>query len=769
MRRNKSGTVSYQYELYCNAASKLRELGMKVNSTCLKALVVCLFSLTLVPSIPGRVQASPVAFVPITITNSQATLTGVYQQQISIDSSSFSSLINADWSNVEFQYPNGTSIPAWVEFGNNNTSVDTRVWLRLNSISGHSSQQINMAFLPASDSILSSQGPTGEAPWLSPTFGEFDNGRMVFDLYANFQGSSLPSGWSLQGSAIFVGGTDSHGGVELVQSQNVVEGAVVDQNPMTEQNVMIEESALYYNTALSGEANDIGVGFYSQGPVSEPACCAAQWRPYSPAGYYASYSFYAGAGGGCAGPCVPAVLSGSNPIKTASSQTMPSAGMNYLFTRTVVASTSISMNFLTRTNAEYQAAPTISLQNVVSYFGPVSNGDSTLYIGGASGGVPYISSQNIYWIRVLKYLAIFPNYTIGQVQNYAGFSVTAPPTETITSGSAGTAPVTLKSMNGFAGDVTLASTVATSGLTVSANPSTVPLAANGTAVSTLTLTSSSPGTYDVTITAASGSLHNSTHMQVTVNNSVSPDFGITVNPAPIIVQAGGSTTSQVTVTSLNGFQGDVTLSAFTTGPSASLSPTSASATPSQPGTSVLTVTASLTTPPGSYSLTITGGSGLISHQPIVQIVVSQPPPSSADFSVAASPSSMSFDSGSSAGSTITLTPIQGFTGTVSLSVAPPAGVFCNLDRATVQSAGTATLTCNSSSPGDYSVNVTAQNGSTSHSATVVVHVSPLSRILPVPPATILGLDTTVFYVIIGVVIALIAVVGIIAVTRRKKR
>ncbi len=105
---------------------------------------------------------------------------------------------------------------------------------------------------------------------------------------------------------------------------------------------------------------------------------------------------------------------------------------------------------------------------------------------------------------------------------------------------------------------------------------------------------------------------------------------------------------------------------------------------------------------------------------------------------------------------------------MTLSVATPAGVFCSLDHATLPSSGTATLTCNISSPGDYNVNVTAQNGPISHSATVALHVSPLVKTPPIPPVKIFGLDPTAFYLIIGLAITLVAVVGIIAVTRRRK-
>jgi hypothetical protein len=74
----------------------------------------------------------------------------------------------------------------------------------------------------------------------------------------------------------------------------------------------------------------------------------------------------------------------------------------------------------------------------------------------------------------------------------------------------------------------------------------------------------------------------------------------------------------------NGFSGSVTLSAsgLPSGASASFSPTSISGS----GSSTMAVTTSGSTPAGTYTLTITGASGSLSHKTSVTLVVNAPPP-----------------------------------------------------------------------------------------------------------------------------------------------
>ncbi|MGC8566942.1 MAG: hypothetical protein ACP5M8_04760 [Caldisphaera sp.] len=45
---------------------------------------------------------------------------------------------------------------------------------------------------------------TGEAPQLSPTYAEYDDGANVFNNYWNFARTSLPTGWNSTGMTVTV-------------------------------------------------------------------------------------------------------------------------------------------------------------------------------------------------------------------------------------------------------------------------------------------------------------------------------------------------------------------------------------------------------------------------------------------------------------------------------------------------------------------------------------------------------------------------------------
>lgn len=131
----------------------------------------------------------------ITITNGQSVATPApFQQKLDVHSDNFSAYEDGNLDNVEFLYLNGTVIPSWLESANSrpmNKSTDTVYWLRLGpGIKANSSMKIQIAFAPMGTDLLNSQ-TTGEAPQLSPTYGEYDDGASVFNFYDNFAGTSF--------------------------------------------------------------------------------------------------------------------------------------------------------------------------------------------------------------------------------------------------------------------------------------------------------------------------------------------------------------------------------------------------------------------------------------------------------------------------------------------------------------------------------------------------------------------------------------------------
>src|SRR6266480_2396587 len=98
------------------------------------------------------------------------------------------------------------------------------------------------------------------------------------------------------------------------------------------------------------------------------------------------------------------------------------------------------------------------------------------------------------------------------------------------------------------------------------------------------------------------------------------DFGVSASPTAISLSQDHSATSTITVSSLNGFSGNVALSANApAGFTVALNPTTVSLTPGGTATSTLTITATGSQISGTYTVTVTGSSGTLSHQTAVSV------------------------------------------------------------------------------------------------------------------------------------------------------
>jgi kumamolisin len=208
------------------------------------------------------------------------------------------------------------------------------------------------------------------------------------------------------------------------------------------------------------------------------------------------------------------------------------------------------------------------------------------------------------------------------------FSVSASPSSvTVTQGTSGTSTITVTSTGGFNSATTLSASGLPSGVTAtfSTNPVTPP--ANGSASSTLTLTASGSatvGTATVTITGTSGSTSHSATITLTVNaSSGTPNFTMSLSPSSFTVDDGGSKSTTLTVTSVNGFHSAVTLSVneFPSGVSATASANPV--TPPANGSVNVTITWSATrrAPTGTTTIELIGTSGSTTNEIPVTITV----------------------------------------------------------------------------------------------------------------------------------------------------
>ena len=108
-------------------------------------------------------------------------------------------------------------------------------------------------------------------------------------------------------------------------------------------------------------------------------------------------------------------------------------------------------------------------------------------------------------------------------------------------------------------------------------------------------------------------------------------------------------------------------------------------------------------------------------------IVAQTPSAPADFSLKASPASLSVSQSGKASSTIAVSPIGSFTGTVSLVASNPAGLMASFSPAAiVNGSGTSVMTVTASGvpAGTYPFTVSATNSSLVHSTPLSVTVVP---------------------------------------------
>ncbi len=289
-----------------------------------------------------------------------------------------------------------------------------------------------------------------------------------------------------------------------------------------------------------------------------------------------------------------------------------------------------------------------------------------------------------------------PDFTIATSSSSLSFN----------SGSTATSTAQLTSVNSFAGTIILSTSASpATGLTVTCSPSSIALSAGGTATSTCTLSSSTPGTYTATLTGVSGSLSHSTTMTVTVTLE-KHDFAITATPASLALYPGASGTSTISIIAGTVFHRTVSLTAAASpGLTATINPTSIDTS----GTSVLTVSAAVV---GNYTVTVTGSTASITHAVTMTVRV-------IDFTISANPTSLITNAGAQGTSTITITPINGFNGTVALATTASHGLYATLNPTSITGSATSSLTVSALLTGNYTVSVTGTAGSLSHTTPMI--------------------------------------------------
>ena len=341
---------------------------------------------------------------------------------------------------------------------------------------------------------------------------------------------------------------------------------------------------------------------------------------------------------------------------------------------------------------------------VTASFSPVTTtGTSTLTVTVSSTATPGSSNLTITGTSG----TVTANASLPLTIHAPSFSLSGTGPVTVGQGFTGASTIYVTDQYGFTGNVNLAVSGLPNGVTAAFSPNPA------TGISVLTFTASSSasiGQSVVTVTGTSGALSATTTISLGV---YAPSFTLSAGGSASVGQ-GSSVSSNVFVTSQNGFNGNVTLSVsgLPSGVTALWSPNPTTSN------STLTLAASSSVKVGQYSLTITGVSGSLKATTPLTLSVYAP-----TFTLS-SYYGVSLGQGTTGTASVSVVPQYGFTGSVNLAVTGlPSGVTAAFSPNPTTGTSTLTLTASSTAAvGQYTLTITGTSGTQTATTKVALGV-----------------------------------------------
>ena len=335
-------------------------------------------------------------------------------------------------------------------------------------------------------------------------------------------------------------------------------------------------------------------------------------------------------------------------------------------------------------------------------------------------GTPAVGSPIVHSLVVSVTVAPKPDFQLSADSSYLS----------LVQDDSAMSTLSLTGMNLFAGSVSLSATVSLQGLSVSLLDSSMLVAGNLTAHTSLIVSAGTNvvGYFTITVTAQGGGVVHSIIIQVYV--AAKPDFTLSASPSSLTIQAGSSGSTVMSLASLNGFVGPVQIFPQVSAAGVSFAPNVSTASLSAGGTASMTITieVGITASSGTYMVTFIGNATTGSHSTSLLLTVLPPP----DFTLTPSTLGLTFAAGTSASLNIAISPTNGFNGAVALSSNAPSGFTSTFSpNPVLGGSGTSNLTLSVSSTvavGNYAVIVTGIGGSFSHTASIHVTVSAASKV-----------------------------------------
>jgi kumamolisin len=204
--------------------------------------------------------------------------------------------------------------------------------------------------------------------------------------------------------------------------------------------------------------------------------------------------------------------------------------------------------------------------------------------------------------------------------------------------------------------------------------------------------------------------------------SSSPNFSLAASPGSVSVVQGNNGTSTITASVSGGFNSAIALSASgqPSGVTVSFNPTSIAAPGN--GSSLMTISVGSSVTAGTYPITVTGMGGGVTQTTAVSLTVTTA--GSSDFTISASPTSLTVNRGHSGSVTITTKVSGGFSSSISLSATgAPSGVSITFSPSSIPAPGSGTSTMRitvsrRAGIGTSTITITGTGGGKPHTTTV---------------------------------------------------
>ena len=230
-----------------------------------------------------------------------------------------------------------------------------------------------------------------------------------------------------------------------------------------------------------------------------------------------------------------------------------------------------------------------------------------------------------------------------------------------------------------------------------------------------TTTQTPPGTYTVNVGGVAGAVTRVASVTVKVESAQPPpgfDFDIRVDPSAVSLKPGDSALCGISVGLVTGPAQEVSLM-YTIPPVTGVSASISTAKGTPPFNLMLKMSTTPQTPPGTYTINVVGSSGSLQRTATVTLTVTAA--GGFDFSVTASPDSVSLRPGESASSKVSTRLVTGPAQEVSFmyTVPPVVGVGATISPAKGTPPFTSTIrisTTIQTPPGTYMINMAAVGG-----------------------------------------------------------